>query len=90
MEEDKHLRLVIAQLISENRGDLFIKHIAKHIKDLNINDADLGKEVGCKICNKTVSQIVEDRVQEIWEDIKKYKEAEAQTSPSVTSKKEGL
>lgn len=61
---------IIKDLIKENKSDWFVKHIENHLIELQVKEKrDVGK-VCCKICNKDIDEIAEERLAEIFTDLK--------------------
>lgn len=54
------------QLIERNKDMWFVQHIEAHIKEMQLKG-----NVCCKICNKDIDQIAEERYDEIKIEIKK-------------------
>lgn len=54
---EEQLRQVIQELLKDV---LFAEHIKQHLNDKSLNVS--GQELMCKVCNKTLTQILEEKI----------------------------
>lgn len=55
------LPFFIRLLLKRKKAEIFVKHIENHLKnDEEFKGLDNGKEVMCKICDKTIDEIYEE------------------------------